>query len=127
MKLERMGFDPDVQGVCSDELARMLRRCRTRNPKIDGRILLANLLWTAHRFYEYMGPIETAVALERAAMHALCSIYGYEPDEIDEVLGPARAVMHDIAEPKKADTPMRRTKWPKGRKVIPFPPRTDDS
>ena len=121
---DESGFDSDLHHLCSDEIARMLRRCRTETPEIDGRRLLGHLIWVLFRFHERSGPQEAADSLERAAMHVLYRADGFSAEEIDEALRPAMQTMIDIVteKPKRqTDTgPMRRTRWSRGT-VVAFP------
>ena len=121
---DETGFDSDLHHLCCDEIARMLRRCRTGTPHIDGRRLLGHLVWVLYRWYERSGPQEAADSLERAGMHALYSLDGFCPDEINEALRPAMQTINDIVttKPRQKTGPMQRTKW-LGGTVIPFPPR----
>ncbi len=119
---DESGFDNDLHSLCSDEIARMLRRCRTETPNIDGRLVLAHLVWLLFRWYERSGPQEAADGLERAGMHALYRLDGFSSEEIDEALRPALTTMGDIVtkKPCQQTGPMRRTRWSAG-KVVSFP------
>lgn len=120
------GFDSHINDICSDEVTRMLRHCRLNLPEIDGRRLLAHLLWLLAKYYAHYGPTEAADSAERAAMHALFQLNGFRPDEIDEALRPAIQTVNDIVanKPRQRTGPMRRTKWHRGT-VVAFPPTKD--
>ena len=119
---DESGFDSHIHSICSDEVTRMLRHCRTQLPEIDGRQLLAHLAWLLFRYYEQCGPQEAADGIEQGALHALYQLDGFRPDEIDEALRPAMQTMNDIvvAKPRQRTGPMRRTKWHRGT-VVAFP------
>ena len=121
---DETGFDSDLHHLCSDEIARMLRHCRTETPEIDGRRLLGHLIWVLFRFHERSGPQEAADSLERAAMHVLYRADGFSAEEIDEALEPAMEVVREIVKtvPRQQVGPMRRTKWHRGN-IVPFPAR----
>ena len=122
MRKNDAGFDSDLHHLCCDEIARMLRRCRTETPDIDGRQLLGHLIWVLFRWYERSGPQEAAAALERAGMYVLYTLDGFSSEEIDEALRPALTTMGDIVtkKPCQQTGPMRRTRWSAG-KVVSFP------
>ena len=119
---DESGFDSHIHDICSDEVTRMLRHCRTHLPEVDGRRLLAHLTWLLYRYYEHYGPQEAADGLERGAMHAMYQLAGFRPDEIDEALRPAMQTMNDIVttKPRQRTGPMRRTRWSRGT-VVAFP------
>lgn len=116
------GFDSDLHHLCCDEIARMLRRCRTETPDIDGRQLLGHLIWVLFRWHERSGPQEAADALERAGMYVLYTLDGFSTNEIDEALRPAIQTISDIVttKPRQRTGPMRRTRWCRGT-VVAFP------
>ena len=130
MRPKPHGFDEELFSIASDEICRMLRRCRTAYPKdvpLDGRRVLANLLWFLYRWYEQAGPIEAVAPLERAALHALYQLDGFRPDQIDEALESALEGARDLMKPLPEDRPMRRRRWPAKMKVVPlFPEKHKD-
>ena len=125
---DESGFDNHIHEICSDEVARMLRYCRTHLPEIDGRQLLGHLIWVLFQWYERDGPQQAADALERAGLYVLYGLDGFSPQEIDEALFPALQTMSDIVttKPHQQTGPMRRTKWHRGT-VVAFPPTKNRS